>query len=61
MFDNIFIIISTQAMPEIKRRTSSKRSKYAKIPIKIKVKFLRKVLLEGFSIRDVTLIIGSHP
>lgn len=48
-------------MPEIKRRTSSKRSKYAKIPIKIKVKFLRKVLLEGFSIRDVTLIIGSHP
>ena len=37
-----------------KRRQVAVRSKYAKIPVKTKLKFLRKVLLEGFSIRDVT-------
>ena len=37
-----------------KRRHVGVRSKYAKIPVKTKLKFLRKVLLEGFSIRDVT-------
>jgi hypothetical protein len=36
-----------------KRRHVGLRSKYAKIPVKTKLKFLRKVLLEGFSIRDV--------
>lgn len=33
------------------------RSKYAKIPVKTKLRFLRKVILEGFSIKDVILII----
>lgn len=32
------------------------RSKYAKIPIKTKQRFLRKVILEGFSIKDVIFI-----
>jgi hypothetical protein len=32
------------------------RSKYAKIPVKTKLRFLRKVILEGFSIKDVILI-----
>jgi len=32
------------------------RSKYAKIPVKTKLRFLRKVILEGFSIKDVVLI-----
>lgn len=36
-----------------RRRQVGVRSKYAKIPVKTKLKFLRKVLLEGFSIRDV--------
>lgn len=36
-----------------KRRAVGVRSKYAKIPIKTKLAFLRKVIKEGFSIRDV--------
>jgi hypothetical protein len=39
-----------------KRRHVGVRTKYAKIPIKTKLKFLRKVIVEGFSIRDVLLI-----
>jgi len=40
-------------MHQRKRRTVGIRSKYAKIPIKTKIKFLKKVIQEGFSIRDV--------
>lgn len=36
-----------------KKRYSMPRSKYAKIPLKTKLKFLRKIIIEGFSIRDV--------
>ena len=36
-----------------KRRHVGLRLKYAKIPVKTKLKFLRKVLLEGLSIRNV--------
>lgn len=39
-----------------KRRYICMRSKYAKIPVKTKLRFLRKVILEGFSIKDVILI-----
>lgn len=37
------------------------RTKYAKILIKSKVKFLRKVVLDGLSIKDVELILLSRP
>ncbi len=41
-------------MYQRKRRHIGNRSKYTKVPIKTKLKFLRKVILEGFSIKDVT-------
>ncbi len=44
-----------------KRRQVGVRSKYAKTPLKTKLKFLRKVLLEGFSIRDVNNPLCSPP
>ena len=39
----------------------NERNKYAKIPIKIKVKFLRKVVIDGLSIRDVKSFSLSPP
>lgn len=36
-----------------KKRYTMPRSKYAKIPLKTKLKFLKKVVTEGMSIRDV--------
>jgi hypothetical protein len=48
---NLIIIIGE--MFHRKRRHVGVRSKYAKIPAMTKLRFLRKVLLEGFSIRDV--------
>ncbi len=44
-----------------KKRYTVARSKYAKIPLKIKLKFLRKIISEGFSIRDVNPIWISRP
>jgi len=48
-------------MHQRKRRTVGLRSKYAKIPIKTKIKFLKKVIQEGFSIRDVPFSWSSLP
>ena len=36
-----------------KKRYSVPRSQYAKIPLKTKLKFLKKIINEGFSIKDV--------
>lgn len=36
-----------------KRKHVGHRSKYTKVPIKTKLKFLKKVILEGISIKDV--------
>ena len=36
-----------------KKRYAVPRSKYAKIPLKTKLKFLKKIITEGYSIRDV--------
>jgi hypothetical protein len=38
-----------------KRRHVGIRSKYTKVPLKTKFKFLRKVVQEGFSIKDVMI------
>lgn len=38
-----------------RRRSVGMRSKYVKIPLKTKIKFLRKVVVEGISIRDVAM------
>lgn len=48
-------------MPLTKPKKFNQRYKYVKITIKTKIKFLKKVLLEGFSIRDVKIKIVSHP
>lgn len=45
---------------EKKKSGYNERCKYAKIPIKTKVKFLRKVLIDGLSIKDVTVDEFSH-
>ena len=37
----------------LKKRKPNNRLKYVKVPIKTKLKFLRKVILDGFSIKDV--------
>lgn len=44
-------------MRQKENRFQKLRSKYAKIPLKTKVKFLRKVVVEGMSIRDVPIIL----
>ena len=36
-----------------KKRYAVPRSKYAKISMKTKLKLLKKIIIEGFSIRDV--------
>lgn len=55
--DELFniIIISQSNMRQKENRFQKLRSKYAKIPLKTKVKFLRKVVVEGMSIRDVPI------
>lgn len=46
----------------MKKKSSPKeRTKYAKILIKSKVKFLRKVVFDGLSIKDVGLFLLSQP
>jgi hypothetical protein len=47
-------------MNSLKKRKVGARSKYAKIPLRIKIKFLKKVINEGFSIRDVIIQKSSH-
>ena len=44
-----------------KKRYAVPRSKYAKILLKTKLKFLRKILTEGFSIKDVPICQSSQP
>jgi len=42
-----------------KKRYTVPRSKYAKIPLKTKLKFLKKIINEGYSIRDVKNFLNS--
>lgn len=56
---NLIIILKT--MFHRKRKHVGQRSKYAKIPAKTKLMFLRKVIQEGFSIRDVPIIQTRRP
>ncbi len=43
-----------------KKRYTVLRSKYAKIPLKTKLKFLKKIIKQGYSIRDVKKILNSQ-
>lgn len=42
-----------------KKRYTVLRSKYAKILLKTKLKFLKKIINEGYSIRDVKHFLNS--
>ncbi len=43
------------SMFQKKRRQGGNRSKYVKIPMKTKLRFLRMVVLEGSSVKEVTI------
>ncbi len=48
-------IIYLFVMYQKKRRQVGNRSKYVKIPMKTKLKFLRMVVAESFSVKDVLI------